>query len=162
MSFRKDVGLFAGGRGSLIASVRKTALLVIVGFMALACGGTERVYPPGDGGGTGGAGGSAGAGGRKDAGPDSADSAGSGGSSSNQDAGDASVNDADIPDVVEEPQPPPPPGKPGTAVVAGGLKMKSSNYSAVVISGETPGWNGVLKSPQYMLHGGVVGTTQRK
>jgi hypothetical protein len=68
-------------------------------------------------------------------------------------------------DVIEDtgpPQPPPPPGKPGIAIVAGGTRMSSPKYKAVIATGESPGGNGMMSSPSFKFHGGVVGTTQNK
>jgi hypothetical protein len=78
---------------------------------------------------------------------------------------DARVDGPDDGGIAEDtgpPPPPPPPGRPGTAILAGGIKMKSAKYQGVFAAGESPGGNGVLSSPNFKLHGGVVGTTQPK
>jgi hypothetical protein len=126
-------------------------LALLLASAIAACGGVDRKYADVDAsGGRGGTGGSADAG-RKDAGPDA-----KGGST--MDSGVADV-ETDV-DDSGPPPPPPPPGRPGFAVVAGGVHMKSSSYSAIVVSGEAPGYNGTVASPNFKLQGGVVGTTQ--
>jgi len=48
------------------------------------------------------------------------------------------------------------------SIVAGGTRMASPSYKAIVAAGESPGGNGATSSPSYKLHGGVIGTTQNK
>jgi hypothetical protein len=48
------------------------------------------------------------------------------------------------------------------SIVSGGTRMASPKYKALVAAGESPGGNGVLSSPSFKLHGGVVGTTQNR
>lgn len=51
------------------------------------------------------------------------------------------------------------PAPSGRAVVAGGSRMKSSSYRAVVTAGQPPGGNRVMKSANYRFVGGLVGST---
>jgi hypothetical protein len=146
----------------LTSMLREPARFIVLVVAVSACGGSERKFAGG-----GGAGGrpadaavdsNSGAGGSKDA---SADRGGSGGSGTS-DAHVDSPEDAGIVEDTGPPPPPPPPGRPGTAILSGGTKMKSPKYQAVVAAGESPGANGVTASPNFKLHGGVIGTTQPK
>jgi hypothetical protein len=150
----------------LNSMVRDPARSIVLAVALFACGGADRKFAEGAGGSknTGGAGGSAGSldggtGGSRDASVD-----GKGGTAgSKSDAGfDGSGGSGGEPEDSGPPPPPPPPGRPGISIVAGGTQMSSSKYKAWVAAGESPGSNGVLASPSYRLHGGVVGTTQPK
>src|SRR6476619_2709580 len=94
MSFRNEVGPLAGPGGFVTGCARKTALLIVVGMLVAACGGSERTFAPGTGG-SAGAGGSGGSGGTKDG---SVDGTGTGGSSVRPDASDGAVSDGGIVD----------------------------------------------------------------
>jgi hypothetical protein len=147
----------------LMSMLRDPARVLVLLVSLSACGGAERKFAAGiaDGGtGAGGADGSApsGAGGQKDGAVDG--KVGSGGAA--PDARVDSPTDAGMVEDTGPPPPPPPPGKPGMSIVAGGTKMKSTNYQGVFAAGESPGGNGVSSSPNFKLRGGIVATTQPK
>jgi hypothetical protein len=48
----------------------------------------------------------------------------------------------------------------GVALVAGGGVAHSLNYSGVFSLGQSPGGNGIARSPNYRFHGGLIGATQ--
>ncbi len=52
------------------------------------------------------------------------------------------------------------PGAPGQALTAGGTRVSSTSYSAVFVTGESPGGNRVMSSSSYQLRLGLVGATQ--
>ena len=146
-----------------MSMLRDPARLIVLVVALSACGAAERKFANNDGGGsTGpGAGGAAGAGdgGQKDS---SVDAKGGSGGGVMSDARVDSPVDAGMVEDTGPPPPPPPPGKPGISILAGGIKMKSASYQAVVAAGESPGGNGVSNSPNFKIHGGVIGTTQPK
>jgi len=45
-------------------------------------------------------------------------------------------------------------------MMSGGVLMTSPSYRLVLSAGQGPGGNGVLKSPNFRLNGGLVGATQ--
>jgi hypothetical protein len=53
------------------------------------------------------------------------------------------------------------PGRPGSALVTGGNVMSSAKYRLVLTTGEGPGGTQVLKSQNYTLIGGLIGTTEQ-
>lgn len=97
------------------------------------------------GGGTGGAGGSAGAGGSGGV-AGSGGTAGSGGVAGAAGAGGTGGAQGG--------------GKPGMDMMSGGNVMKSASYTLILSTGQGPGGNGVMKSTNYHLNGGLVGATQ--
>jgi len=50
-------------------------------------------------------------------------------------------------------------GHPAMDSVSGGTVMTSSSYRLVLTTGQGPGGNGILTSPGYQIHGGLVGAT---
>ena len=50
----------------------------------------------------------------------------------------------------------------GSALVSGGVRAKSQNFTVVGTTGQSPGGNEVMKSPGRTFRGGVVGATQGK
>ncbi len=52
------------------------------------------------------------------------------------------------------------PGSPGQALVSGGNRMSSPNFSLILTTGEGPGGNGTASSPNYRFRGGLIGTTE--
>ncbi|MCG5053680.1 MAG: hypothetical protein KA712_12020 [Myxococcales bacterium] len=50
------------------------------------------------------------------------------------------------------------PSPSGRAVVPGGVRMKSTNYRAVVTVGQAPGGNRTSRSANYQFIGGLVGS----
>ncbi len=44
-------------------------------------------------------------------------------------------------------------------LVSGGTVMNSTNYRLILTTGQGPGGNGVSKSTNYRLNGGLVGAT---
>src|SRR5262245_20462045 len=129
----------------LTSMLREPTRLIVLAGAVSACGRSERSFA--GGGGAGGRPGDAavdsrGAGGSKDASADvKGDATGSGGGTS--DARVDSPEDADMVEDTGPPPPPPTPGRPGMSILAGGTKMKSAKYQAVVAAGESPGSNGV-------------------
>lgn len=51
------------------------------------------------------------------------------------------------------------PAPSGRAIVAGGKRMRSQNFRAVITAGQAPGGNRVMKSTNYKFIGGLVGST---
>ena len=51
-------------------------------------------------------------------------------------------------------------GHTGVAVTAGGVTATSPHYTLTTTTGESPGGNGALSSPSYVVVGGMVGATQ--
>ena len=156
---------------------------VLVGVITYACGGDERKFvdhggddeggagaetggTAGTTGGRGGQGGSSGTGTSGDAGAPGGEGgtsttggrAGRGGTGGTSGTG-GTAGDGGMGGEGGEPEPPPPPGRPGTALVAGGEWMQSTNYRLWVITGNGS-LRAVSESPNYRLHGGIVGTTQ--
>ena len=48
----------------------------------------------------------------------------------------------------------------GSAIVSGGAVSHSANYTLIGTLGQSPGGNDTASSPNFKLHGGVVGATQ--
>jgi hypothetical protein len=147
----------------------RSLIVILTALGGAACGAPDRqYYDPDAAGGSPGSGGSA-AGGRSGGatgkGGASAGGAGTGGIG----AGGIGAGGVPAPDGgsggsvdagPDQSSPPIVPGRPGMDIVAAGAMISSPNYKLVFSVGEGPGGNAVMRSPNYNLKAGLIGTTQ--
>lgn len=143
-------------------------LVVSLGVLVTSCGAKDRQFVDVSGGGSsgsGGDGGTSGSGGTANtagSGEDPVGGAPVGGTTSIGEGGMAGSEqlggmggEAGMPPII-----PPDPGVPGFTVPAGGILMKSTNYILLSTTGEAPGGQQAMSSPNYKLDTGLVGATQ--
>lgn len=144
-------------------------LVVSLGVLVTSCGAKDRQFVDVSGGGgssgSGGDGGTSGGGTTNTAGTGEepvggapvggTTSAGEGGMAGSEQMGGMGA-EGGMPPTID----PPDPGVPGFTVPAGGILMKSTNYILLSTTGEAPGGQQVMSSPNYKLETGLVGATQ--